>query len=182
LISDALASSGLRFGNADVAAEIERKMAAEEITRSAAEKRIRDAVRSANFRAAGGKRRPDRWANPGFCRDDRDINQHFLRPAARALGVYSKGFGFHSFRREAITNIARETGAMQAMRAAGHTKMDTTLLYELADQKAQEQAILNSGPSETSSQCRRVHRIQPLSLAIGTSVVSISFSWELKLT
>ena len=34
-----------------------------------------------------------------LCRDDRDINQHFLRPAAKPLGLYWLGFGFHALRR-----------------------------------------------------------------------------------
>jgi hypothetical protein len=38
-----------------------------------------------------------RWEKPGVCRDDRDLNQHFLRPAAIALGIYRQGLGFHAF-------------------------------------------------------------------------------------
>ena len=46
----------------------------------------------------------------GVCRDDRDILQHLLRPAAEKLGLYYPGFGFHSFRREAVTALAQEIG------------------------------------------------------------------------
>ena len=53
--------------------------------------------------------------------DDRAINQHFLRPAAKAKGVYYVGFGFHAFRREAVTAHAASIGGLQAQRMAGHT-------------------------------------------------------------
>jgi len=36
------------------------------------------------------------------------VLQHFLRPAAEKLGLYHPGFGFHSFRREAVTALAQE--------------------------------------------------------------------------
>jgi hypothetical protein len=61
-----------------------------------------------------------RWKKPGVCRDDRDLNQHFLRPAAIALGIYRQAFGFHAFRREAVTEHARAIGQNQAQRMAGH--------------------------------------------------------------
>ena len=77
----------------------------------------------------------------GTCRDDRGIRRYFITPVAKALNLYSLGFGFHSFRREAITEIANESDPYQAMRAAGHSKMDTSLLYTLADEKRQEEAI-----------------------------------------
>ncbi|HEX3875402.1 MAG TPA: site-specific integrase [Bryobacteraceae bacterium] len=75
------------------------------------------------------------------CRDDRDINQHFLRPAAKALGVYWIGFGFHAFRREAVTAYGQSLGALQAQRMAGHTRADVTLAYTLSDNAAQEKAV-----------------------------------------
>jgi integrase len=76
-----------------------------------------------------------------FSGDDRDINRHYLRPAAKRLGLYYEGFGFHAFRREAITAIAARAGMAQAMRAAGHTSVDLTLLYTVEDRTAQEKAI-----------------------------------------
>ena len=75
------------------------------------------------------------------CRDDRAINQHFLRPAANAKGVYWVGFGFHAWRREAVTAHAQSLGGLQAQRMAGHTHVDMTLGYTLADQQAQERAV-----------------------------------------
>lgn len=77
----------------------------------------------------------------GYTRDDRSIHQHFLRKAAKQLGLYWPGFGFHAFRREAVTGIAAAAGAIQAMRAAGHSTMDVTLLYGLSDLRLQEAAI-----------------------------------------
>lgn len=81
------------------------------------------------------------YAKPRFTRDDRDINQHFLRPAAKALGVYYVGFGFHAFRREAVTEHAAVLGGLQAQRMAGHAHVDMTLEYTQADREAQERAV-----------------------------------------
>jgi integrase len=77
----------------------------------------------------------------GICRDDRDINQHFLRKAAKSLGLYWPGFGFHAFRREAITPISATAGVGQAMNAAGHTKADMSQEYTLTDLSEQERAV-----------------------------------------
>ena len=77
----------------------------------------------------------------GVCRDDRDINQHFLRKTAKALGLYWPGFGFHAFRREAITAISASAGVGQAMNAAGHTKPDMSQEYTLSDHAEQERAV-----------------------------------------
>ncbi len=76
----------------------------------------------------------------GETRDASDINQHFLRPAAKKLGLYWEGFGFHSFRREAITEIGK-LDPMQAQKLAGHTHADLTLLYTLDDATRQEAAV-----------------------------------------
>jgi integrase len=74
------------------------------------------------------------------CRDDRDINQHFLRPAAKALGIYYKGFGFHHFRHQAVTAL-NATDPMQAQKISGHTKPDMGAHYEMEDRKRQADAI-----------------------------------------
>jgi len=76
-----------------------------------------------------------------LCRDDRDLQQHFLRPIAKELGFYWRGFGFRSLRREAITAIGSVAGLGQAMNAAGHSHMDTSLLYTLYDHAEQKRAI-----------------------------------------
>ncbi len=77
----------------------------------------------------------------GFTRDDATMRRYFLRPPAEKLGLYYPGFGFHSFRREAVTAISSKIGAIQACRVAGHSRMDTTLLYGLDDYLLQETAI-----------------------------------------
>lgn len=75
------------------------------------------------------------------CRDDRGILQHFLRPAAKALGLYYEGFGFHAFRREAVTEYSKSAGPHQAQRMAGHSKADMSLHYTQADRDVQEAAV-----------------------------------------
>jgi integrase len=87
------------------------------------------------------KTRPQWGKHEALCRDDRAIHQHFLRPAAKALGFHFAGFGFHSLRREAITAISREVGMEQAMHLAGHTKLDMTMVYELMDHEQQEKGV-----------------------------------------
>ncbi len=90
----------------------------------------------------GNKKRDGSRAKERICRDDRNIHQHFLRPAAEGLGIYFSGFGFHSLRREAITAISREAGIEQASLMAGHTNLDMTLLYELADLEQQKKGSM----------------------------------------
>lgn len=82
------------------------------------------------------------WKSPALCRDASQINQHFLRPAAMKLGLYTKGFGFHAFRREAITEHGATLGATQTQRMAGHSRADMTQHYTLSDLDAQRQAVL----------------------------------------
>ena len=74
-------------------------------------------------------------------RDDRDILEHFLRPAAESLGFYWIGFGWHSLRREAVISLGAILGPNATMRLAGHSTADMNLLYTLADQQAQDAAI-----------------------------------------
>lgn len=71
----------------------------------------------------------------GVTRSESCIRRYFLTPAAKSLGIYWPGFGWHTFRREAITAIAGTAGVVQAMRLAGHTHVDVTLLYGLADEE-----------------------------------------------
>jgi hypothetical protein len=87
------------------------------------------------------KTRPKWGREEAICRDDRDINQHFLRPIAKELGFYFEGFGFHSLRREAVTEYSGLLGVGQAMNMAGHTSMEMSLLYTLSDRKAQDLAV-----------------------------------------
>ena len=74
-------------------------------------------------------------------RDDRDILQHFLRPAAKALGVYYTGFGLHAFRVEAITELGKDMNRFQVQRMAGHAAEEMTQHYTLADLTEQDRAV-----------------------------------------
>jgi integrase len=87
------------------------------------------------------KTRPEWGRRESACRDDRDIHQHFVRPAAVALGFYWPGFGWHSLRREAVTALGSILGTNATMRLAGHSSADMGLLYTLPDQQAQDAAI-----------------------------------------
>ncbi len=84
---------------------------------------------------------PEWGKKVSVCRDDRDLNQHFLRPAAVALGFYWVGFGWHALRREAVTAIGSALGIAQAMRMAGHSTMEMSAHYTLADSVAQDAAV-----------------------------------------
>lgn len=74
--------------------------------------------------------------------DERSIQQYILRPAAVSVGVYRPGFGFRLFRRENIS-WRQEAGATPAevMRAAGHTRLETTMIYTVIDQE-RERAVV----------------------------------------
>jgi hypothetical protein len=85
--------------------------------------------------------RPEWGRKAAVCRDDRDLNQHFLRPAAVSLGFYWKGFGWHALRREAVTAAGSVLGIGQAMKMAGHSTADMSILYTLSDQVAQDAAV-----------------------------------------
>ncbi len=84
---------------------------------------------------------PEWGHKTAICRDDRDLNQHFLRPAAVALGFYWEGFGWHALRREAVTAFNASLGATAAMRIAGHSTVDMSAHYTLADHVAQDNAV-----------------------------------------
>lgn len=76
-----------------------------------------------------------------ICRDDRNLLQHFLRPAAESTGCYRPGFGWHSLRREAVTAFNAVLGVTQTMRLAGHSTADMSAEYTLRDREAQEAAV-----------------------------------------
>lgn len=77
----------------------------------------------------------------GDSRDSSDINQHFLRPTAKKLGIYYQGFGFHAFRREGKTRLAEFLDPFQVMKMSGHSRADMSLLYTLNDTAKQEAAV-----------------------------------------
>jgi hypothetical protein len=65
-----------------------------------------------------------------------------FRRAAEAVGIYFEGFGMHTFRRLNIT-WRQEAGAtpFEAMRAAGHSKPETTWLYTITDSEREKQHV-----------------------------------------
>lgn len=76
-----------------------------------------------------------------ICRDDRGLLQNYLRPAAKKIGCYTSGFGWHSLRREAVTAFNASLGVTQAMRLAGHASADMSAEYTLRDREAQDRAV-----------------------------------------
>lgn len=75
--------------------------------------------------------------------DDRDIQQHILRPCAEACGCYWPGFGFHSFRR--LNNTYRQqAGATlpEVMRAMGHTSAAMTAHYTATDLERERAVVV----------------------------------------
>lgn len=82
--------------------------------------------------------RPDAGQPP----DDRDLQQHVLRPAAEAAGCYFPGFGMHTFKRMSVTLRQRAgQSVLEVMRMAGHTSSQTTLRYTITDHDREQQVI-----------------------------------------
>jgi integrase len=108
--------------------------------------------------------RADRNGDPP---DDRDLQQHVFRPAAEAVGIYSSGFGMHTFRRLNIT-WRQEAGAtpFEAQKAAGHAKPSTTWLYTVTDRDREREQVariwdrIGGDPSKRRSHRRRVVEIK----------------------
>jgi integrase len=87
--------------------------------------------------------KPDWGTKQSFCRDDRSIHRYFLRPAAEELGLYTKGFGFHDLRREAITRYEDQVGLAQASKVAGHSKPVMTLHYTKLETERLRKGVQN---------------------------------------
>jgi integrase len=64
--------------------------------------------------------------------------QWFIR-----LRIYSRGMGWHTFRRTSLTMRQTVGGAtpLEAMKAAGHTKVDMTLVYSLLDANREKEQV-----------------------------------------
>lgn len=78
--------------------------------------------------------------------DDRDLQQHVFRPAAKRARIYYPGFGMHAFRRAAITwrQTIGGAGPLEAMNSAGQASLGMTKLYTLGDvdrERAQVAAV-----------------------------------------
>lgn len=82
--------------------------------------------------------RPDCGEPP----DDRDLQQHVLRPAAETAGCYFPGFGMHTFKRMSVTLRQRAgQSVLEVMKMAGHTSAQTTLRYTITDHDREQQVI-----------------------------------------
>ena len=86
------------------------------------------------------KTHPEWGRKEGLCRDDRDILQHFLRPAAVSLGFHWLGFGWHSLRREAVTAMGSVLGVGLMNVMAGHSTAAMSIAYTLSDQERMDGA------------------------------------------
>jgi integrase len=75
--------------------------------------------------------------------DDRAILKDIIRPAAKRLGFYFLGFGWHSFRRQNLTRL-QEAGAtpFEAQAQAGHSRPDMTYDYTIVSFERRKQAVL----------------------------------------
>ncbi len=74
--------------------------------------------------------------------DDRALLKDFIRPAAKQLGFYWEGFGFHSLRRENITTFQEVGGsAIEAQKHAGHSRPTMTGEYTILQRKRQEDLV-----------------------------------------
>jgi integrase len=75
--------------------------------------------------------------------DDRGILRSVIRPAAKRLGFYFEGFGWHSFRRQNLT-LLQEEGAttFEAMAQAGHSRPAMTSEYTVVDLGRRASAVL----------------------------------------
>jgi integrase len=75
--------------------------------------------------------------------DDRAILKDFIRPAAKRLGFYFAGFGWHSFRRQNLTGIQEEGATpFEAQAQAGHARPTMTSDYTMVSFERREQAVL----------------------------------------
>ena len=72
--------------------------------------------------------------------DDRDVLRDIIRPEDERLGLYFKGFGWRSFRRQKITPMQEEGATpFEAMEQAGHTRLTMTSHYTVVALTRREQ-------------------------------------------
>lgn len=79
----------------------------------------------------------------GIPPDDRDLQQHVFRPAAKRAGIYSPGFGLRRFRGINIS-WRQQVGAhpLEAQKAAGHTRLSTTWIYTQNEEERDREHVL----------------------------------------
>ena len=75
--------------------------------------------------------------------DDRALLKDVIRPAAKQLGIYFQGFGWHSFRRQNLT-VIQEEGAttFEAQAQAGHSRPIMTGEYTVVHLERRKAAVL----------------------------------------
>ena len=75
--------------------------------------------------------------------DDRALLKDVIRPAAKQLGIYFPGFGWHSFRRQNLT-VIQEEGAttFEAQAQAGHSRPIMTGEYTVVHLERRKAAVL----------------------------------------
>lgn len=72
--------------------------------------------------------------------DDRDLLRWHVRPALKALGLWTVGLGWHSFRRKAITEWqAAGASSIEAAKMAGHGRPSVTHDYTVLDEQRAEE-------------------------------------------
>ena len=82
------------------------------------------------------------FAENGHPMDDRALLREVIRPAAKRLGVYFPGFGWHTFRRQNLTLIQEEGAtAFEAQAQAGHSRPAMTSEYTIVGLDRREQAV-----------------------------------------
>lgn len=92
---------------------------------------------------AGAKGEAYVFEKDGNPLDDRAILKDFIRPAAKRLGIYFPGFGWHSFRRQHLTRIQEEGATtFEAQAQAGHSRPDMTYDYTIVSFERRKQAVL----------------------------------------
>lgn len=88
--------------------------------------------------------RPEQYVfeNSGEPLDDRAILRRVIRPAAKRLGIYFEGLGWHSFRRQNITLLQEEGAtAFEAMAQAGHSRPSMTGEYTVIGLERRQEAV-----------------------------------------
>jgi len=100
-------------------------------------------------RRRGGKSSDYIFAENDIPVDERDILRYEIRPALKRLKLHYPGFGWHAFRRANVTLRQTIGGAtpLEAQKAAGHARVDVTMLYTLTDaerDRDQVRAIFDS--------------------------------------
>ncbi len=84
-----------------------------------------------------------------FCNDrgkplnDCTLQRQYLRPAAKAIGIYFEGFGWHAFRRQNLTLLQQEGGTVtEAQAQAGHSRPQMTGEYTVDDLARRQSLVL----------------------------------------